>query len=200
MRVLSSSPSSWTCPFIQPKRKGYWRRGAKYLSCEMWPLPSPTSTPTTRPPSSTETSAVPMSSWKPSVMSDNGRPSCQTLDQPTSATLPAPLLRSPLCTLLLRSVQRTGADRRPRSTCTALGCWCVRCVCVDSLQRGTSSPSMLSEVRRTAPNLFRDCTSHAHQDRPTMRNVLWSIDELIATAVVQVDLMFLLQLHNTCDK
>ena len=34
---------------------------------------------------------------------------------------------------------------------------------------------MLSEVRHTAPNMFplsRDCTSHAHQDRPTMREVL----------------------------
>ena len=73
--------------------------------------------------------------------------SCQTMEgqavrlwQPTSATLPAPLLRVPLCTLLLRSAQRTGADRQPRSTCTALGCWCVRCVSVDSLQRGTNSP------------------------------------------------------------
>ena len=42
-------------------------------------------------------------------------------------------------------------------------------------------PSMLSEVRRTAPNLFplsRDCTSHTHQDRPTMREVLQRIDQI----------------------
>ena len=66
---------------------------------------------------------------------------------------------------------------------------CEVCLCRFPPERD-QFPSMLSEVRRTAPNLFplsRDCTSHAHQDRPTMRNVLWSIDELITTAVVQVD-------------
>ena len=42
-------------------------------------------------------------------------------------------------------------------------------------------PSMLSDVRRTAPNMFplaRDCTSHAYQDRPGMREVLQRIDQL----------------------
>ena len=41
--------------------------------------------------------------------------------------------------------------------------------------------SMLSDVRRTAPNLFplsRDCTSHSHHDRPTMREVVQRIDQI----------------------
>ena len=49
-------------------------------------------------------------------------------------------------------------------------------------------PSMLSEVQQTAPNslfpLSRDCTSHAHQDRPTMREVLQSIDDIITLAEI----------------
>ena len=42
-------------------------------------------------------------------------------------------------------------------------------------------PSMLSDVRRTAPDIFLlalDCTSHTHQDRPGMRDVLQRIDQL----------------------
>ena len=44
-------------------------------------------------------------------------------------------------------------------------------------------PSMLNEVRGRAAHMFpltRDCTSHAHQDRPTMREVLQRIDQLAA--------------------
>ena len=55
---------------------------------------------------------------------------------------------------------------------------CEVCLCRFPPER-RQFPSMLSEVRRTAPNLFplsRDCTSHAHQDRPTMREVLQRID------------------------
>ena len=55
---------------------------------------------------------------------------------------------------------------------------CEVCLCRFPPER-RQFPSMLSEVRRTAPNLFplsRDCTSHTHQDRPTMREVLQRID------------------------
>ena len=44
-------------------------------------------------------------------------------------------------------------------------------------------PSMLNEVHGKAAHMFplsRDCTSHAHQDRPTMREVLQRIDQLTA--------------------
>ena len=57
---------------------------------------------------------------------------------------------------------------------------CEVCLCRFPPER-RQFPSMLSEVRRTAPNLFplsRDCTSHAHQDRPTMREVLQRIDQI----------------------
>ena len=42
-------------------------------------------------------------------------------------------------------------------------------------------PSMLREVQDADPNMFplaRDCTSHAHQDRPGMQNILQRIDQL----------------------
>ena len=57
---------------------------------------------------------------------------------------------------------------------------CEVCLCRFPPER-RQFPSMLSEVRRTAPNLFplsRDCTSHTHQDRPTMREVLQRIDQI----------------------
>ena len=57
---------------------------------------------------------------------------------------------------------------------------CEVCLCQFPPER-SQFPSMLSEVHHTAPNLFllaRDCTSHAHQDRPTMREVLQTIDIL----------------------
>ena len=57
---------------------------------------------------------------------------------------------------------------------------CEVCLCRFPPER-RQFPSMLSEVRRTAPNLFplsRDCTSQAHQDRPTMREVLQRIDQI----------------------
>ena len=56
---------------------------------------------------------------------------------------------------------------------------CEVCLCRFPPERG-QFPSMLGEVRHAAPNLFplsRDCTSHAHQDRPTMRDVLQRIDQ-----------------------
>ena len=59
---------------------------------------------------------------------------------------------------------------------------CEVCLCRFPPER-RELPTMLSEVRRTAPNMFplsRDCTSHAHQDRPTMREVLERIDQLRA--------------------
>ena len=59
---------------------------------------------------------------------------------------------------------------------------CEVCLCQFPPER-RELPTMLSEVRRTAPNMFplsRDCTSHAHQDRPTMREVLERIDQLKA--------------------
>ena len=42
-------------------------------------------------------------------------------------------------------------------------------------------PSMLRDVHHATPDMFplaRDCTSHAHQDRPAMRQVLERIDQL----------------------
>ena len=57
---------------------------------------------------------------------------------------------------------------------------CEVCLCRFPPER-RQFPSMLSEVRRTAPNLFplsRDCTSRARQDRPTMREVLQRIDQI----------------------
>ena len=51
---------------------------------------------------------------------------------------------------------------------------CEVCLCQFPPERH-EFPSMLSDVRRTAPNLFplsRDCTSHSHHDRPTMREVV----------------------------
>ena len=42
-------------------------------------------------------------------------------------------------------------------------------------------PSMLRDVHHAAPDMFplaRDCTSHAHQDRPAIRQVLERIDQL----------------------
>ena len=59
---------------------------------------------------------------------------------------------------------------------------CEVCLCRFPPER-REFPSMLSEVRRVAPNMFalsRDCTSHAPQDRPTMRAVLQRIDQLRA--------------------
>ena len=60
---------------------------------------------------------------------------------------------------------------------------CEVCLCRFPPER-RHFPSMLSDVRRTAPNMFplaRDCTSHTHQDRPGMREVLQRIDQLIET-------------------
>jgi serine/threonine protein kinase len=57
---------------------------------------------------------------------------------------------------------------------------CEVCLCRFPPERA-QFPSMLSDMRHTAPNLFpvsRDCTSHAHQDRPTMREVLQRIDQI----------------------
>ena len=57
---------------------------------------------------------------------------------------------------------------------------CEVCLCRFPPER-RQFPSMLSDVRCTAPNLFplsRDCTSHAHQDRPTMKETLQRIDQL----------------------
>ena len=57
---------------------------------------------------------------------------------------------------------------------------CEVCLCRFPPER-RHFPSMLSDVRRTSPNMFplaRDCTSHAHQDRPGMREVLQRIDQL----------------------
>ena len=55
---------------------------------------------------------------------------------------------------------------------------CEVCLCRFPPER-RHFPSMLSDVRHTAPNMFplaRDCTSHTHQDRPGMREVLQRID------------------------
>ena len=57
---------------------------------------------------------------------------------------------------------------------------CEVCLCRFPPER-RHFPSMLSDVRRTAPNMFplaRDCTSRSHQDRPGMREVLQRIDQL----------------------
>ena len=57
---------------------------------------------------------------------------------------------------------------------------CEVCLCRFPPER-RQFPSMLSEVRHTTPKLFplsRDCTSHTHQDRPTMREVLQRIDQI----------------------
>ena len=57
---------------------------------------------------------------------------------------------------------------------------CEVCLCRFPPER-RQFPSMLSEVHRIAPNLFPlscDCTSHAHQDRPTMKVVLQRIDQI----------------------
>ena len=57
---------------------------------------------------------------------------------------------------------------------------CEVCLCRFPPER-RHFPSMLSDVRHTAPNMFRlarDCTSRAHQDIPGMREVLQRIDQL----------------------
>jgi serine/threonine protein kinase len=57
---------------------------------------------------------------------------------------------------------------------------CEVCLCRFPPERA-QFPSMLSEMRHTAPNLFplsRDCISHAHQNRPTMEEVLRRIDQI----------------------
>ena len=57
---------------------------------------------------------------------------------------------------------------------------CEVCLCRFPPER-RHFPTMLSDVRRTAPHMFplaRDCTSHAHQERPGMREVLQRIDQL----------------------
>ena len=57
---------------------------------------------------------------------------------------------------------------------------CEVCLCRFPPER-RHFPSMLSDVRRTAPDIFLlalDCTSHTHQDRPGMRDVLQRIDQL----------------------
>ena len=59
---------------------------------------------------------------------------------------------------------------------------CEVCLCRFPPER-RELPSMLNEVRGRAAHMFplsRDCTSHAHQDRPTMREVLQRIDQLRA--------------------
>ena len=59
---------------------------------------------------------------------------------------------------------------------------CEVCLCRFPPER-RELPSMLNEVRGRAAHMFplsRDCTSHAHQDRPTMRQVLQRIDQLRA--------------------
>ena len=60
---------------------------------------------------------------------------------------------------------------------------CEVCLCRFPPER-RHFPSMLSDVRRTAPNMFplaRDCTNRAHQERPGMREVLQRIDQLVET-------------------
>ena len=60
---------------------------------------------------------------------------------------------------------------------------CEVCLCRFPPER-RELPSMLNELRGKAAHLFplsRDCTSHAHQDRPTMREVLQRIDQLTAS-------------------
>ena len=57
---------------------------------------------------------------------------------------------------------------------------CEVCLCQFPPERH-QFPSMLSDVRRTAPNLFplsRDCISHSHHGRPTMREVVQRIDQI----------------------
>ena len=57
---------------------------------------------------------------------------------------------------------------------------CEVCLCRFPPER-RHFPPMLSDVQHTAPNMFplaRDCTSHAHQDRPGMSEVLQRIDQL----------------------
>ena len=57
---------------------------------------------------------------------------------------------------------------------------CEVCLCRFPPER-RHFPSMLSDVRRIAPNMFPlacDCTSLTHQDRPGMREVLQRIDQL----------------------
>ena len=57
---------------------------------------------------------------------------------------------------------------------------CEVCLCRFPPER-RHFPTMLSDVRCTAPNMFPlacDCTSRAHQDRPGMREVLQRIDQL----------------------
>ena len=57
---------------------------------------------------------------------------------------------------------------------------CEVCLCRFPPERARF-PSMLREVQQAAPNLFmlsRDCTSHAHQDRPAMVEILQRIDQL----------------------
>ena len=59
---------------------------------------------------------------------------------------------------------------------------CEVCLCRFPPER-QELPSMLNEVRGRAAHMFplsRDCTSHTHQDRPTMREVLQRIDQLRA--------------------
>ena len=64
---------------------------------------------------------------------------------------------------------------------------CEVCLCRFPPER-RELPSMLDEVQNGAPHMFplsRDCTSHAHQDRPAMREVLQRIDQLTAAEAVQ---------------
>ena len=60
---------------------------------------------------------------------------------------------------------------------------CEVCLCRLPPER-RELPSMLNEVRVRAAHMFplsRDCTGHAHQDRPTMREVLQRLDQLRAS-------------------
>ena len=57
---------------------------------------------------------------------------------------------------------------------------CEVCLCQFPPERH-QFPSMLSDVCRTTPSLFplsRDCTSHSHHDRPTMREIVQRIDQI----------------------
>ena len=57
---------------------------------------------------------------------------------------------------------------------------CEVCLCQFPPERH-QFPSMLIDICRTTPSLFplsRDCTSHSHHDRPTMREVVQRIDQM----------------------
>ena len=122
-------------------------------------------------------------SWSPLVTRDSGRASRLTLVRPTSATWPPPLQRGQLCMWLLRSAQRTTADRHPRLTCTALVCWRVRCAYASSLQRD-EFPSMLREqlptcsywVAVTAPAMPTRHEGYPAAHRPTQTNLFFLCD------------------------